>query len=140
MDLTDDLLLRVETLNAKFRRACDQIELLSGRLALLRVREQRVRAGPAAHPVYPVRLSIATLHGVRLMFSEYARRVLADMETTQRALQTTLVGDDGNGDDDDDGDDRGDGGHRDDHDDDQDDDDNNHDDSIDVVSSDGNQL
>ncbi len=94
MDSTSQLVHQIRQLDRKFRRACQQVELLDTNIAGLKQRYQR--AVRASHRDFrcSVRLRLASYEGVRSMMYEYASHKCEEIEKLQDQLVQLLESDD----------------------------------------------
>ncbi|KAI0234639.1 hypothetical protein LSAT2_015069 [Lamellibrachia satsuma] len=80
----DGMIKYIRNLDYKFRRSCDQINLLNNRIDAMQSRFDCASADSQRTFCYNIRLRLATLEGVRNMFYEYATRVADKLESLQR--------------------------------------------------------
>ena len=80
----EGVIAEIRTLDHKFRRSCDQINLLNNRIDAMQSRFDCASADSQRTFCYNIRLRLATLEGVRNMFYEYATRVADKLEILQR--------------------------------------------------------
>ncbi|KAI0230631.1 hypothetical protein LSAT2_019049 [Lamellibrachia satsuma] len=80
----EGVISEIRILDHKFRRSCDQINLLNDRIDATQSRFDCASADSRRTFCYNIRLRLATLEGVRNMFYEYATRVADKLENLQR--------------------------------------------------------
>ena len=72
----------------KFRKACEQIKLITRRLNLLQIRYDKAKRDDMKSFRYTLRLQLATTEGARNMFYEYAVRQATQVGRLKREIKT----------------------------------------------------
>ncbi|VDI26918.1 Hypothetical predicted protein [Mytilus galloprovincialis] len=72
----------------KFRKACEQIKLITRRLNLLQIRYDKAKRDDMKSFRYTLRLQLATTEGVRNMFYEYAVKQATQVGRLKREIKT----------------------------------------------------
>ena len=81
-----DLVAKVKTLDAKFRRACHLVVIMNNQIKQLKTRYDRAAARNQRRFRCALRLRLATIEGVRNMFYEYASEKCGEIEDIQDQL------------------------------------------------------
>ena len=81
-----DLVAKVKTLDAKFRRACHLVVIMNNQIKELKTRYDRAAARNQRRFRCALRLRLATIEGVRNMFYEYASEKCGEIEDIQDKL------------------------------------------------------
>ncbi|VDI63792.1 Hypothetical predicted protein [Mytilus galloprovincialis] len=72
----------------KFRKACEQIKLITRRLNLLQIRYDKAKRDDMKSFRYTLRLQLATTEGARNMFYEYAVKQATQVGRLKREIKT----------------------------------------------------
>lgn len=83
---SDSALARFDTVDRKFRRARQQIQLLNNKIHDIQGRYDQAYKADSRSFRYTYRLQLSTLEGIRNAFYEYACQRADDLEELQQVL------------------------------------------------------